>query len=385
MNSQITTAETRALAALAFLSFRLVFGLIYMISDLEYFLLFPFTFLLFPYYFCLVLPSLKLSAGYDTVLAGKRRMGDLYEETIFDRKLIPASEGAGKGDKSIVLTVIAGSEVDFGKHFVLERKRTAIGREKINDIALSDGKVSKAHCEISVIRSGRGIEQISLLDLDSTNGTYVNGEAVVQTTLKAGDKIQAGSTILQLSYSDEIEKEYHAKLFDFAARDALTGLYNKRFIVNELENYCRIARRSNRAFSVILLDIDDFKRINDGHGHLAGDEYLKRLSALIRDTLRDQDIAGRIGGEEFLVVLPETAVEGALQLAVRIRKAVEGFAMDLQGQAVRTTISAGVCQYERGMRDVKELLDLADRAMYEAKKAEKNKVMRAVLADVPRE
>ena len=312
-------------------------------------------------------------------------MGDPYEETIFDRKLIPTVNLPGRGEQSIVLTVIAGSEVDFGKHFVLERKRTAIGREKINDIALSDGKVSKAHCEISVIRSGRGIEQISLLDLDSTNGTYVNGEAVVQTTLKAGDKIQAGSTILQLSYSDEIEKEYHAKLFDFAARDALTGLYNKRFIVNELENYCRIARRSNRAFSVILLDIDDFKRINDGHGHLAGDEYLKRLSALIRDTLRDQDIAGRIGGEEFLVVLPETAVEGALQLAVRIRRAVEDFAMDLQGQAVRTTISAGVCQYERGMRDVKELLDLADRAMYEAKKAEKNKVMRAVLADVPRE
>ncbi|HOW45695.1 MAG TPA: GGDEF domain-containing protein [Candidatus Aminicenantes bacterium] len=312
-------------------------------------------------------------------------MGDPYEETIFDRKLIPAMNAPGKGEQSIVLTVIAGSEVDFGKHFVLERKRTAIGREKINDIALSDGKVSKAHCEISVIRSSRGIEQISLLDLDSTNGTYVNGEPVVQTTLKAGDKIQAGSTILQLSYSDEIEKEYHAKLFDFAARDALTGLYNKRFIVNELENYCRIARRSSRAFSVIMLDIDDFKRINDVHGHLAGDEYLKRLAALIRDTLRDQDIAGRIGGEEFLVVLPETAVEGALQLAVRIRKAVEDFVMDLQGQAVRTTVSAGVCQYERGMRDVKELLDLADRGLYEAKKAEKNKVMRAVLADIPRE
>jgi diguanylate cyclase (GGDEF)-like protein len=312
-------------------------------------------------------------------------MDDPYDKTIFDRQLIPAAEGAVRGDKSIVLTVIAGSDVDFGKHFVLERKRTAIGREKINDIALSDGKVSKAHCEISVIRSGRGIEQISLLDLDSTNGTYVNGEPVVQATLKSGDKIQAGGTILQLSYSDEIEKEYHAKLFDFAARDALTGLYNKRFIVNELENYCRIARRSNRAFSVILLDIDDFKRINDGHGHLAGDEYLKRLAALIRDTLRDQDIAGRIGGEEFLIVLPETAVEGALQLAVRIRKAVEGFAMERQAQAVRTTISAGVCQYERGMRDVKELLDLADRAMYEAKKAEKNKVMRAVLADIPGE
>ncbi|MCU0236711.1 MAG: diguanylate cyclase [Acidobacteria bacterium] len=308
-------------------------------------------------------------------------MGDLYEETIFDRQLIPAVNGAAKNEQAIVLTIIAGNEADFGKHFVLERKRTAIGREKINDISLSDGKVSKAHCEISVIRSGRGIEQISLLDLDSTNGTYVNGEAVVQATLKAGDKIQAGGTILQLSYSDEIEREYHAKLFDFAARDALTGLYNKRFIINELENYCRIARRSNRAFSVIMLDIDDFKQINDRFGHLTGDEYLKRLAGLIRETLRDQDLAGRIGGEEFLVVLPETAIEGALQLAVRIRKNVEDFAITMQEQEIRTTISAGVCQYERGLKDVKELLDLADQAMYEAKKSDKNKVMRASLAD----
>ncbi len=309
-------------------------------------------------------------------------MGDLYEETIFDRQLVPAVNGAAKSEQAIVLTVIAGNEADFGKHFVLARKRTAIGREKINDIALSDGKVSKAHCEISVIGSSRGIEQISLLDLDSTNGTYVNGEAVVQATLKAGDKIQAGGTILQLSYSDEIEREYHAKLFDFAARDALTGLYNKRFIVNELENYCRIARRSNRAFSVIMLDIDDFKQINDRYGHLSGDEYLKRLAGLIRETLRDQDLAGRIGGEEFLIVLPETAIEGALQLAVRIRKNVEDFAITLQDKEIRTTISAGVCQYERGLKDVKELLDLADQAMYEAKKSEKNKVMRASLADL---
>jgi diguanylate cyclase (GGDEF)-like protein len=308
-------------------------------------------------------------------------MSDLYEETIFDRKLIPAANGNEKAEQAIVLTIIGGNEADFGKHFVLERKRTTIGREKANDIALSDGKVSKAHCEISVIRSSRGVEQISLLDLDSTNGTYVNGEAVVQATLKAGDKIQAGSTILQLSYSDEIEREYHAKLFDFAARDALTGLYNKRFIYNELENYCRIARRSNRAFSIIMLDIDDFKGINDRYGHLSGDEYLKQLAGLIRSSLRDQDLAGRIGGEEFLVVLPETAIDGALQLAVRIRKSVESFVLSLQKQEIRTTISAGVCQYERGLKDINELLGLADQAMYEAKKSEKNKVMRASLAD----
>ena len=108
-------------------------------------------------------------------------------------------------------------------------------------------------------------------------------------------------------------------------------MYNKRFIINELENYCRIARRSSRAFSIIMIDIDDFKKINDRFGHLSGDEYLKQFAGLIHASLRDQDIAGRIGGEEFLIILPETAIDGALQLAVRVRKRVEEFVLALPG------------------------------------------------------
>ncbi|HEX7502501.1 MAG TPA: GGDEF domain-containing protein [Acidobacteriota bacterium] len=306
---------------------------------------------------------------------------DPFDKTICDRKLTTAESAAPPAEHSILLTVIAGSEIDFGKHFVLEKKRTVIGREKVNDIALNDGKVSKVHCEMSVIRSGKGVDQIYILDLDSTNGTFVNGDAVVQVPLRGGDKIQVGDTIMQLSFSDEIEREYHAKLFDFAARDALTGLYNKRFIINELENYCRIARRSSRAFSIIMIDIDDFKKINDRYGHLSGDEYLKHFAGLIHSSLRDQDIAGRIGGEEFLIILPETAIDGALQLAVRVRKHVEDFVMEHRNFKIQTTISAGVCQYEGKIKDTKEFLELADQALYEAKKAEKNQVMRVSLSD----
>jgi diguanylate cyclase (GGDEF)-like protein len=306
---------------------------------------------------------------------------DPLEKTICDRKLVPPESAEPQAEQSILLTVIAGSEIDFGKHFVLEKKRSVLGREKVNDIALNDGKVSKVHCEISVIRSGKGVDQIYLLDLDSTNGTFINGDAVIQAPLRGGDKVQVGDTILQLSFSDEIEREYHAKLFDFAARDALTGMYNKRFILNELENYCRIARRSSRAFSIIMIDIDDFKNINDRYGHLSGDEYLKRFAGLIHASLRDQDIAGRVGGEEFLIILPETAIDGALQLAVRIRKRVEEFVMEHQGSKIRTTISAGVCQYECKLKDTGEFLELADQALYEAKRSEKNKVMRASLSD----
>jgi len=306
-------------------------------------------------------------------------MMDPLDKTICDRKMIPPANGVQKAEQSIMLTIIGGNETDFGKHFILEKARTVLGRSKTADIPILDGKISKVHCEIDVSRSGAAIEQISIRDLDSTNGTYVNNESVSQVALKAGDKVQIGDTVLQLSYSDEIEKEYHAKLFNFAARDALTGLYNKRFMFNELENYGRIARRSGRAFSIIMIDIDDFKQINDRFGHMSGDEYLKELSGLILGSLRDQDIAGRIGGEEFLIILPETGIDGAFRLAVRIRKAVEEFVLAYQKSEIRTTISAGVCQYEKSIKDIKEFLDLADQAMYEAKKSEKNKVMQAFL------
>ena len=310
-------------------------------------------------------------------------MIDPWDKTICDRKFDILPEGLQKIEHSIILTVIGGNDIDFGKHFLLEKHKTLLGRDNGNDIAINDKKVSKIHCEISIAKTSQDIERVSIKDLDSTNGTYVNGEKIEQTLIHGGDKIQVGDTVLSLSYSDELEKEYHAKLFNYAVRDTHTGLYNRRFIINELENISRIARRSNRTYSIIIIDIDDFKQINDRYGHLAGDDYLKRIAALFASTLREQDIAGRIGGEEFLVILPETMIDGALQLAVRMRKNVEGFVMPLQNQDIRTTISAGVCQYERGIKDVKELLDLADQAMYEAKKADKNKVMRASISDLP--
>ncbi len=309
-------------------------------------------------------------------------MSDPFDETICDRILAPPEGEGKKSVSSILLIVIAGSEVDFGRHFVLEKNEISIGREAGNDIVIQDGKISKIHCVISVEKGGRGVERIDIRDQGTTNGTLFNGEPVVRATLMAGDKIQVGDTVLQLSYGDEVERQYHAKLFQLAARDALTGLYNKRYALNELESHIRISRRSGRALSIILVDIDDFKQVNDRFGHLAGDEYLAEFAGLLTRSLREQDIAGRIGGEEFLVILPDTALDGAFQLAVRVRKNVEELILQRGGHAIRATISAGVCQFENDIRGIEEFLELADRAMYEAKRAKKNKVIRAQGADM---
>ena len=313
---------------------------------------------------------------------GKREeMIDQWDKTVHDHKFDAPEETSHKIEHSITLTIIGGNEIDFGKHFLLEKNRTLIGRDDANDIPIHDEKISKFHCEVSIVKDNQGIEQIFIKDVHSTNGTYVNGERVDQITLHAGDRIQTGDTVLSLSYNDELEKEYHAKLFNYAVRDSHTGLYNKRFIINELENISRIAKRSSRVFSIIIIDIDDFKQINDLYGHLAGDEYLKAIAGLFTQTLREQDIAGRIGGEEFLIILPETSIDGAFQLAIRIRMNVENFVLDYLTYKIKTTISAGVCQYENSIIDTNELLDIADQALYETKRSGKNRVMQALLSD----
>jgi diguanylate cyclase (GGDEF)-like protein len=283
---------------------------------------------------------------------------------------------AGEVEFSIGFTVIHGSEVDFGKHFNFSDSPILIGRANSNSITLEDEKISKVHCEVSIIRN-RGLEQVVLKDLGSTNGTYVNGEAIKHVILKSGDKILMGDTVLRFNYNDEIEEEYHSRLFNFAATDALTGLYNRRYTINELENQSRIARRNNRLFSIVVLDIDNFKKINDIHGHLAGDDYLKKLAFVMNRSLREQDICGRVGGEEFLIILPETSVDGALNLANRIREQVEKTELVHHGRVIKTTISAGISQFGLHAADSRDLFKMADLALQKAKRSGKNIVIQA--------
>lgn len=277
---------------------------------------------------------------------------------------------------SIGFTVIHGSEVDFGKHFNFSTSPILIGRGKSNSISLDDEMVSKVHCEVSFIFN-RDLEQVIIRDLESTNGTFVNGEMIQQAVLKSGDKINIGDSVLQFSYNDDIEEQYHAKLFTFAATDALTGLYNRRYTINELDNQSKIALRNNRIFSVVIIDIDDFKYINDTYGHLAGDDYLKKFAFVMNRTLREQDICGRIGGEEFLVILPETALMGAINLANRIREHIEKTELIIQDRVIKTTICAGISQFGRHASASRDILKMADLSLQKAKRSGKNTVISA--------
>lgn len=306
---------------------------------------------------------------------------DTDEMTVIDRRKAALTKKKQKTRLNIILTVIQGSETDFGKTYSFTQDSIRIGRDQKKEatdvnVTVNDLKVSKEHCEISAIKTD-ALEQIVIKDLGSTNGTYVNGEMIRQRILTSGDKISIGETILRFSYNDEIEEEYHSRLFTFAATDALTGLYNRRYILNELENQYKIAKRNERTFSLVIIDIDNFKQVNDTFGHPAGDEFLKKFAFVINHCLREQDIPGRVGGEEFLIILPETSIDGAFRLANRIRERIQNTELVYEGSSIKTTISAGVSQHESNT-DSQTLFQLADYALYKAKQSGKNMVVKAM-------
>jgi diguanylate cyclase (GGDEF)-like protein len=158
-----------------------------------------------------------------------------------------------------------------------------------------------------------------------------------------------------------------------ATTDAMTGLYNYRFLVGYLDQQVNVAERASAPLSVLMLDLDHFKVVNDSHGHPAGDQLLRRFASLMVDTIRKSDLAVRYGGEEFVVVMANTGGEDAGLVAEKIRRAVQEMTVELDdGSELRLTVSIGGVTFPEGSRGGRNLLDLADRALYAAKRHGRN-------------
>ncbi|HIE08663.1 MAG TPA: sensor domain-containing diguanylate cyclase [Armatimonadetes bacterium] len=159
-----------------------------------------------------------------------------------------------------------------------------------------------------------------------------------------------------------------------ATTDGLTGLYVHRYFQQELAKELRRAKRYNRPLSLVMMDIDDFKRLNDTYGHPEGDLVLKEIARILRRHARQEDVVARYGGEEFAIILLETGKEGAMIAADRLRRAVEGHKFALDGKKVDVTVSAGVASFPEDADTKRELIDKADEALLEAKRRGKNRV-----------
>jgi diguanylate cyclase (GGDEF)-like protein len=166
-------------------------------------------------------------------------------------------------------------------------------------------------------------------------------------------------------------RKQREELERISTTDSLTGLSNRRHLMNLLTHEIERARRADQPFSILMLDVDHFKKYNDAHGHQAGDEVLGRVSAVLRKSIRPYDCAVRYGGEEFLVMLSATPLARARESAERIRKLVR--AEQFEGGTV--TISIGVAEYRSGSDTAKSVIGQADAALYEAKRAGRDRVV----------
>jgi two-component system, cell cycle response regulator len=279
-----------------------------------------------------------------------------------------AAPGAEKRDRAY-LVVLAGSAV--GEMYKVEQERTIIGRGGKAQIRLIDDGISREHAEI-VVQNG----EVMLHDLGSTNGTFCNGMKVDSKPLSDGDKILVGSTtILKFTYHDNLDEVFQRQMYESALRDGLTKAFNKKYFTDRLESEFMFSIRHNAALTLVMFDIDHFKKINDTHGHQAGDAVLTDLSALMLMSLRTEDVFSRYGGEEFAVICRGSDAGQAQVIGERLRRATEGRQFAYDSKIIPVTISVGLASLpDPAIKDASGLVSAADAALYRSKQGGRNRV-----------
>jgi diguanylate cyclase (GGDEF)-like protein len=254
----------------------------------------------------------------------------------------------------------------------VEEGETFLGRSQGATIRLTDDGISRTHARI--FQQGG---EVVIEDLKSSNGTIVNGAPITMQLLKDGDKIRLGSTtILKFTYNDHIEESFHTHLYEAARRDGLTKAFNKTYFLDHLETEIAFARRHQTHLSLLMFDVDHFKRVNDTYGHIAGDHVLARLAKVASATVRTEDVFARYGGEEFGIICRGVPLPSAGVLAERLRATVEATTFEHEGTRLPITISVGVAGHpEQPVETVEQLIAAADQALYEAKRAGRNRVL----------
>ena len=255
----------------------------------------------------------------------------------------------------------------MGRRIDLTHEEVSIGRSDQCTVYVNSDLVSRRHAVIN-----RVLGHYIVVDLKSTNGTFLNDLRIERAELKDGDLLRTGKTVLKY-LENNLELEYMQHILSLAAVDSLTGLFNKRHFDEVFGKEVSRSDQARQPLSLIVLDIDHFKKINDGYGHPAGDAVLKHVASIVKSQIRQTDTLCRVGGEEFALVLPQTPLSLAAQAAELIRSAVENAVCEVAGTPIPATLSLGVAQLGPG--EVPEgLYQRADERLYAAKHGGRNRV-----------
>lgn len=259
----------------------------------------------------------------------------------------------------------------MGCRYPLTDRPLVIGRGDDSDIRLLDHSVSRKHALIEPSSDGYYVS-----DQTSTNGTFVNDKQLDDARLlKDGDYLRVGNCLYRYLAGGNIEAEYHEEIYRLTILDGLTQIHNARYLNEFLEREVIRSQRHGRPLALLALDIDRFKSLNDSLGHLCGDFVLRELANVIRKAVRQEDLFARCGGEEFVLVLVETTLEGALLVAERTREAVASHRFLFESTPVSLTISIGVASTTGDATVTPTTLrKAADEKLYEAKRTGRNRV-----------
>jgi diguanylate cyclase (GGDEF)-like protein len=286
----------------------------------------------------------------------------------------PLGEHEREDARQAALLVLTGPLL--GTVFPLTRSPTVVGRGDDAHVRLIAEGVSRQHAWIS--RQGR---RYYIEDAGSRNGTWVNRRLVRRAMLSEGDQIRVGAaTVLKFFVQDPVEEHFRRQLHESALCDPLTKVFNKRYFLERLQGELAFVARHGGPLSLLLLDVDRFKVINDRHGHLLGDQALCSIAEAVRASIRGEDVLCRYGGEEFAVLCRGVGRAGARAFAERVRRTVASVQVEDRrlGQRVPLTVSVGGVELpedlliggEMGIDQVAEwLIEKADEALYQAKAA----------------
>ena len=280
-----------------------------------------------------------------------------------------------RGEACIVLLHPPGP--DIGKRTPLKERTYVVGRDNEADLVIPRSSVSRQHSRLSMDDDG----DWWLADLGSTNGTFINEERITRRRLSDGDQLRFGDSIFKFLSGTNIESAYHEEIYRMTILDGLTGIHNKRYFLEFLERELAVAARHHHPLTLVMFDIDHFKKVNDQHGHLAGDAVLKEVASRLRGRIRREDLFARYGGEEFACVLASTEIEGGVVFAEHLRVLVADRPFTFESEALPITISLGVASIGPGLTDAQALLKRADDNLYQAKRGGRNRVV-PTLADL---
>jgi two-component system cell cycle response regulator len=289
-------------------------------------------------------------------------------------QIIQVQQGrAQAGPMQATLTVLTGTNP--GAVYRLESPTVVIGRSADAGIPVNDRGLSRRHAQVLRLPDGFYLE-----DLGSTNGTFYDGERIASARkLESGCRIQIGeNTVLRFSLQDELEQEAAQQMYEMTVRDPLTRLYNRRYLDERLQTEFAFAARHKTSLSVMVIDVDHFKRVNDTAGHQAGDAVLRALASALQRMVRTEDLLARYGGEEFVVAARGIDERSAGIFAERIRRNVEQLEIPWADSRLKITISIGLAHMgEQRYPAPDALVAAADGALYQAKKRGRNRVEKA--------